>query len=78
MGPLIRIALVVGPVWLAGYMVACWIFPFAACRKCKGVGKFKAPNGKTWRRCRRCKGSGERLRVGRKIWNYYRKAGADR
>ena len=70
MGPLIRLAAVVAPFAGAGYMVACWLWPFAACRKCEGAGKFKTSSGRALRKCRRCKGSGERLRLGRKIWNY--------
>lgn len=57
-------------VWAAGYVVACAIWPFAACGRCKGTGKRRSPTGKAWRRCGRCKGGGSRLRVGRHVWNY--------
>lgn len=57
-------------IWVAGYAVACWIWPFAACRKCDGAGKHRSPTGKAWRKCRRCKGSGGRVRTGRKAFNW--------
>lgn len=60
-------------VVLTGYLVACWMWPFAACMRCKGEGKFKSPWGGSWRKCRRCRGSGERLRVGRRLWNAWAK-----
>jgi hypothetical protein len=50
------------------YGVACFIWPYRDCRKCKGGGKFRSPSGKAWRRCRRCKGSGSRVRLGRRVW----------
>jgi len=53
----------------AGYLVACWLWPFAACLSCSGSGRHTSPGGKAWRHCRRCKGSGTRLRVGRAVWN---------
>jgi hypothetical protein len=52
------------------YAVQCAIWPFAACGKCEGQGKFLSPSGKAWRRCRRCKGSGERVRIGRRLWTW--------
>lgn len=60
-------AAVVAGVW---YVMACAVWPFAACRKCEGAGKFRSPSGRSWRRCRRCKGSGERVRVGRRLWTW--------
>lgn len=52
------------------YVAACVVWPFAACRKCEGDGKFRSPSGRSWRRCRRCKGTGERVRVGRRLWTW--------
>jgi hypothetical protein len=52
------------------YAVQCWWWPFAACRRCDGAGRFRSPSGRAWRRCRRCKGSGERTRVGRRFWTW--------
>lgn len=49
------------------YAVACWWWPYAACRKCEGAGRFRSPSGRAWRTCRRCKGSGTRVRVGRRL-----------
>lgn len=56
-------------VLAAGYMLACWIWPFASCFGCSGDGKRRSPTGRSWRRCKRCRGTGERLRVGRRLWN---------
>lgn len=63
--------IVVGLGWALWYIGHCVWFPFSACRKCEGAGKFRSANGKAWRGCRRCKRSGERIRLGRKIWNYF-------
>jgi hypothetical protein len=52
-----------------GYAVACWIWPFKACRKCGGDGKKRSPSGRAFRLCRRCTGTGRRLRAGRWIYN---------
>jgi hypothetical protein len=49
------------------YAGACWIWPYAKCRRCGGTGKRPSPTGRTWRKCDRCKGSGERLRLGRRL-----------
>lgn len=65
---LIVLAVVAGVVWAAGYVGACAWWPFAACRRCKGQGRFMSPGGKYWRPCRRCKGAGTRTRTGRRIW----------
>jgi hypothetical protein len=60
---------VIGVGWVAVYSVACWLYPYAACPRCKGKGKRHSPSGKTFGDCRRCKGKGRRVRVGRRIWN---------
>lgn len=52
-----------------GYAVACWVWPFGACRRCHGLGKRRSPTGRTFRYCRRCKGTGARLRIGRRLFN---------
>jgi DnaJ-class molecular chaperone len=53
-----------------GYTLACWIWPFRACRRCHGLGKRRSPSGRTFRYCRSCKGSGAKLRAGRWIYNH--------
>jgi hypothetical protein len=58
--------------WLAGYAVACWIWPFDACAKCEGIGRKKSPSGRAFRLCRRCKGTGRRIRTGRRVFNWLR------
>lgn len=52
-----------------GYWVACMLWPFTACRKCRGSGRRSSPSGRNFGRCRRCKGRGERLRLGRRVVN---------
>ena len=47
----------IGLVFLAGYVMACALWPFAACRWCEGRKKC-SPTGRAWRRCGRCKGTG--------------------
>ena len=73
-GWLIFWAVVGGLGWLGGYGIACAVWPFAACRKCDGGGRFRSPSGRAWRHCRRCKGSGARVRTGRRIWVWMTKA----
>ncbi len=52
----------------AGYALACAVWPFAACRWCKGTGKRRSPAGKAWRPCGHCEGSGRRVRFGRRLF----------
>jgi hypothetical protein len=47
----------------AGYVVAAWFWPYTACRKCGGAGRFRSPSGRSWRPCPRCGGSGTRERL---------------
>lgn len=56
-------------LWVAGYAIACYIWPFGACLKCKGTGRRKSPSGRYFRPCPRCKGTGRRLRTGRRVFN---------
>ncbi|BEL07802.1 hypothetical protein Q0Z83_059930 [Actinoplanes sichuanensis] len=56
-------------LWAAGYVIACRVWPYAACRKCEGRGQFRSPSGRAWRHCRRCRGSGSRVRYGRRVWS---------
>ena len=55
-----------------GYVGACAVWPFRACRHCDGIGKRRSPSGRAWRYCRHCDGTGGKLRLGRRIWNYLR------
>ena len=52
------------------YIGACVIWPFRACRHCKGLGRFHSPTGRAWRPCRHCKGTGAKLRAGRRIYTH--------
>lgn len=64
------LVLVVGAVMaVAGYAIACAVWPFARCKKCGGSGTRKSPSGRAFRFCRRCKSTGRRLRTGRRIFN---------
>ena len=55
---------------LAGYALACWLWPFAAHGRCNGTGKRRSPSGKAWRTCRGCGGSGRKVRLGRRAWTF--------
>lgn len=68
-GEAAAIAAGIGATWVTGYLVACRVWPFTDCRRCKGAGRFRSPSGRAWRPCRRCKGSGSRVRTGRRIWD---------
>lgn len=61
-------------LWGGGYVLACWIWPFAACRRCDGAGRFRSPTGRAWRNCKRCKGSGKRVRFGVRVAEWLRGA----
>ncbi|MEW2357897.1 hypothetical protein [Spirillospora sp. NPDC029432] len=61
--------LVIALLALAGYAIACALWPFRACTRCDGTGKFRSPSGRAWRYCGRCSGKGAQLRLGRRIWN---------
>jgi hypothetical protein len=54
---------------LISYAIACWLWPFTNCWRCKGSGKRRSPTGKRFGKCRWCKGSRMRLRLGRHAWN---------
>jgi hypothetical protein len=71
------ILIVAALVWTVGYLIACAVFPFSACRVCGGSGKRRSGNGKNFRRCRRCRGDGARVRVGRRLWTFWTKHRGD-
>lgn len=64
-------AVIAGLLGVAYYIAECAWWPFAACWRCDGAGRFKPENRKVWRNCRRCRGTGRRLRIGRRIWNSF-------
>jgi hypothetical protein len=65
--------LAVVTVWTAGYLLACWLYPFTTCRRCHGTGNHPTPLGATTvRLCRRCHGASRQLRLGRHILNHLR------
>ncbi|MFL6126316.1 hypothetical protein [Actinophytocola sp.] len=49
----------------AGYLTACWLFPFTHCHHDYAFNR---------RVCRRCEGTGTRLRAGRRLLNHIRAA----
>ncbi len=58
------ILIVVALLLAAGCVLACVVWPFTACGRCKGSGRRRSASGKTWQACRRCGGSGKRLCLG--------------
>jgi hypothetical protein len=67
------ILLLVLTIVTLGYLAACWLWPFVACRRCTGTGKRRALfGGNAFRLCRRCDGTGRQLRPGRRVLNYLR------
>lgn len=72
MNPHLTAATAMVPILTAvtlGYLFACWVWPFKACRRCDGTGKRRSPSGRAFRLCRRCEGTGRRLRAGRWVYN---------
>jgi hypothetical protein len=65
LSPLLALTMI---IVTAGYLLLCWIWPFRACRHCRGVGRFMGPM-RGIRLCRRCDGTGLKLRAGRRLWN---------
>jgi hypothetical protein len=60
-------------IWVAGWLITCWLYPFTACRRCAGTGKNRSPfNRRTFGLCRRCDGTGRQLRFGRHVLNHLR------
>lgn len=53
------------------YALACWWWPYTSCGKCRGMGRFRSPSGRSWRPCGRCGGNGQRLRFGRWLWDVF-------
>jgi hypothetical protein len=66
----IPVAAVIVALLAPGYVLTCWIWPYAACGRCDGSGEHSSPSGTAYRPCRRCKGSGRRLRLGRRLWDH--------
>ncbi|WP_156960258.1 hypothetical protein [Amycolatopsis taiwanensis] len=52
-----------------GYVWSCAVYPYKACRACRGVGFFRSPIFRAIRLCRRCDGTGRTLRAGRRVYN---------
>lgn len=71
MDPLSSLAstlVVASPFVTFGYLGLCLIWPYRACRRCEGMGRFRGPFGGI-RMCGPCAGSGLRLRFGRRVIN---------
>lgn len=69
---------VAGLGWAAVHLISCIIWPFRACRKCQGAGRFRSPSGRAWRYCTTCRGRGAQLRAGRRIWTWLKDQSPDR
>lgn len=52
-----------------GYAWSCAVYPYKACRSCRGGGDFRSPILRAIRLCRRCDGTGRTLRAGRRAYN---------
>lgn len=73
MGTFATLASLIIAGYAACYTVACWLFPWANCRRCGGDGKLRNPLARhTFRLCARCDGTGRRVRIGRRIFEYLR------
>ncbi|MGH3342282.1 MAG: hypothetical protein ACRDPK_05220 [Carbonactinosporaceae bacterium] len=70
--PGLGVLVLLGLVWAVGYLLWCWISPFATCRHCSGSGNRRTRFGRGFRDCRHCDGSGHQLRPGRRILNELR------
>jgi hypothetical protein len=56
-----------------GYLATCWLWPFVACRRCRGTGRRRSLlGGRAFGLCRRCDGTGRQMRPGRRAINYFR------
>lgn len=47
---------------LAGYFVACQIWPWVRCKRCGGAKTLPSPSRKAFRECPACGGTGRRER----------------
>ncbi|KAA9165034.1 hypothetical protein FPZ12_006935 [Amycolatopsis acidicola] len=52
-----------------GYIWSCAVYPYKACRSCRGFGHFRSSILGAIRLCRRCNGTGRTLRAGRRAYN---------
>lgn len=59
-------------VFAALYVLACWLWPLAACRRCAGKGRLTGPDGAHARTCPRCKGSPWHTRIGVRVFHTVR------
>ena len=72
MNPLASLAtpFILGLIVVAlGYVCSCAVYPYKACRSCRGVGHFRSSILRAIRLCRRCGGTGRTLRAGRRAYN---------
>lgn len=53
------------------YVIHCVFWPFRACTKCRGAGRFWS--GRAFRYCNKCNGRGAQLRIGRRLWTSLRR-----
>jgi len=64
-GPFLLVMILVA----LGYAWSCAVYPYRACRSCRGVGHFRSSIMRAIRLCRRCGGTGRTLRAGRRAYN---------
>lgn len=56
-----------------GYSLTVWIWPFKACRYCRGQGKIRSPLIRAIRLCPICRATGLRPRIGLRLFNQFRR-----
>ena len=72
LAPLADVLVIFTALITVGYLASCVIWPYKACRGCRGYGQTSGPFGGI-RLCRACDGTGLRLRLGRRVWNATRR-----
>ncbi|XVQ10912.1 hypothetical protein ACQP1W_51900 [Spirillospora sp. CA-255316] len=72
-GPSVAAWLLLAVVFGGGYILHCLIWPFRACSKCGGGGRFRSASGRVWRYCDKCGGRAAEVRPGRRLWTYLTK-----
>ncbi|GAA3961944.1 hypothetical protein GCM10023085_50490 [Actinomadura viridis] len=72
-GPSFGAWLLLAVVFGGSYLVHCLIWPFRACSKCGGGGRFRSSSGRAWRYCDKCGGRAAEVRPGRRLVTYLTK-----
>lgn len=65
---------ILGVVALVAYLIACLVWPWGSCGRCKGRGKLRSPTRRYHRDCPSCGGKGRKLRAGRAVYAVARRS----